>query len=638
MRGDFSYVRNRMKEPQDFIAWACDPARTNDELFTVELLIELMRYRSNWRFKERHDSFDIGLAKKKERHLNPAYRPSLLVDEIEELGQHAATVTHFRSGGSYDRPLRDLHALSFFPALEEIGISHSDVCDFSPLAKLPHLKRLTVMETGTVGGYQAAELEQWGEMRELEYFHLFLRHSWPDLRALAKWPALQEFHFHGNILALCDVEILPAAELVEISTGGCISVPLRDLTLFPAMPKAKRLILKSTASLNGVERYAHVLNLLLGGEFRDLTPVASLSNVTYLELTGEHFTELAPLCRMPKLRELEFVRERSLDLAVLTEAPQLRRVTFSRCPMMRMELAALNAGLLPEAADFEAEESRALVPLKFFVVSKKNEAAKEFFEQRTEEIVKPREAFYQGDKAWEAAETRSFHAALQAKLDTLLGRGWGLAKARSWSAAGQALLTFKRFRDTSRIREILELLRGESARSRFPWSFCLNVEPHGDMSYELEELKKLDEETKEAEAHWLAAFHEPEHVLRENEESLQRHEETFEYLRREHFLRLQQEQGCAVDPELLLPAKEPPIPPPELKDENEELRQSRDDEGENEGGVAIAPPPPPPPEASSLGEALSYYVDLYEDCVVAQAAWIEPARYGLGEAPVEWPG
>src|SRR5256714_15403407 len=38
-----------MTDPRNFVDWVCDPARTNDELFTGELLIEQRRHEVDWR-------------------------------------------------------------------------------------------------------------------------------------------------------------------------------------------------------------------------------------------------------------------------------------------------------------------------------------------------------------------------------------------------------------------------------------------------------------------------------------------------------------------------------------------------------------------------------------------------------------
>jgi hypothetical protein len=37
-----------MSDPRNFVERVCDPAGTNDELFTVELLIEQKRFSMSW--------------------------------------------------------------------------------------------------------------------------------------------------------------------------------------------------------------------------------------------------------------------------------------------------------------------------------------------------------------------------------------------------------------------------------------------------------------------------------------------------------------------------------------------------------------------------------------------------------------
>lgn len=74
-----------VSKPADFVGWVTDPARTNDELFTVELLIDRMRVWQHWPFRERSLGFDEAQKVKKERRFNPAYRPFLALDELEAL-------------------------------------------------------------------------------------------------------------------------------------------------------------------------------------------------------------------------------------------------------------------------------------------------------------------------------------------------------------------------------------------------------------------------------------------------------------------------------------------------------------------------------------------------------------------------
>lgn len=70
------------------------------------------------------------------------------------------------------------------------------------------------------------------------------------------------------------------------------------------------------------------------------------------------------------------------------------------------------------------------------------------------------------------------------------------------------------------------------------------VEPHGDMSYELEELKALEDKAKEPEGHWLAKYLEPGTVLEESEEEARQYREKYDLLEREHLYDLQQQQGA----------------------------------------------------------------------------------------------
>jgi len=194
---------------------------------------------------------------------------------------------------------------------------------------------------------------------------------------------------------------------------------------------------------------------------------------------------------------------------------------------------------------------------------------------------------------------------------------------------------FKRYQDTARIREIIQLLRELSARSRFPWTFDLHVEPHGDLSYEMEQLHELEEKAKQPEGHWLARYFDPESVLRENEEDERRTREKYEILEREHLYKLQQQQGDPIDRDF--------APPPDDEEDDDDADEmdepfhrttTADDEGE--GGVALAPPPPAPADAESLSDQLCYYLTVMEDCLLVSEHWAGPARYGLGESPVPW--
>lgn len=629
-----------MSQPADFLAWVTDPQRTNDELFTVELLLERMRISPDWPFPGRHLDFEEKMKAAKARRFNPAYRPLFELNELEALQQRAATVIHFSAQGMSDRPLRDLTALRFFPALENLDITGVDLADLSPLGDLPNLKSLTLMESVEFGGAHCFDFALLGAKPALSRAWFSLRQPWPDLSALSGWTSLKNFNFHGNVLALCEVATLPAVEEVNIASWPGSTTPLRDLRVFPTMPRVRLLALGPTASLTGIERYATTLNLELTGDFTDLGPLAAMENITFLKLTGKHFTDLAPLARMPRLRELVLVRERPLDLSPLTDGSQLRRVAFERCATMRTELAALNAGLLPEADDFVAETPRPLGPLPFYLLPREDKAAQKDHTDSLAQVTAAREAFYQGDAALQRAEARSFLTQLFGELNQLLGYRWGYVALDFAQHAGRTQLSLKRYQDTTRIREIIQLLRELSARSRFPWVYDLAVEPHGDLSYEMEQLHELEEKARQPDGHWLAKYFEPESVLRENEEHERHEREKYEILEREHLYRLQQQQGETLDPDF------PPPPDDDDEDEDDDLAENEEplrepagqgDDETPEGGVTLAPPPPAPPKTESLSEQLSYYLTVTENYLLVRDHWADRARYSLGESPVPYP-
>ncbi|MEY2520037.1 MAG: internalin [Verrucomicrobiota bacterium] len=616
-----------MKDPQNFVDWVCDPARTNDELFTVELLIEQRRHDRDWAFPEFREDFNTHMETMRTRGANPAYRPGLHEGEIEQLSVQGEKVVAFHGGTSPDRPLRDLRALAFFPALISVS-ANGDFNDLSPLASLPSLKSLSISEHMELAGSHRLRLEECGAMPELEHCLLSLHQAWPDLRRVETWPRLVQLTFSGNVLAWEGMRTLPVPGVIHLKAGPCANTPLRDLTKLPEMPAVKVLAIERTESLEGIERYPSALNVELAGSFSDLRPLAAMTNITALTLTGEFFRDLTPLAAMPKLRELRFVRERGIDLSPLADCPQLRRVEMERCAMMRTELAGLNAGLLPEAPDFYAEEPRKLKPLAFFRIGDGNDVAEQFFRNRQHHLVQGRTRFYDGDAALSTAEKRAMGNNLQRRFDELLGRGWGIA-GRRFHAPG--IINLKRFEDTTRVHEVIQVLREESARSRFSWYFLLCVEPHADMSDELEEIKARDEEAASPEGDWLAEYYEPDTVLRENEAEREQRSRRYEFMEREHLLQLRGDES--LDPALLSLPKEEEEPIQTAEDEESFSPPTND---EKAGGIAIAPPPPLPPDTKNLGEKLAYYLDVFEDCIVANEHWADKAAYSLGQKPVEW--
>ena len=269
--------------------WVSDPARTSDELFTIEMLLERTRNHA-WPLALVDISFEAQQERAHARKLNPGHRPALHREELALLAERAETVKHF-SGGYDDRPLRDLEGLRFFPALENVDVQTSDVKDFRPLASLAKIESLSIAEYADLYGCQPICLAECGEMAVLKRVHLALTHPWPDLRGLSEWRTMSYLSFNGNILALEDVREFPEARTVLLANWANQQVALRNLRRLPLMPKARQLTLSTVAMLEGIERYPSVVNLDVAGCFSDLTPLSGMDNITALTLRSERFED-----------------------------------------------------------------------------------------------------------------------------------------------------------------------------------------------------------------------------------------------------------------------------------------------------------------------------------------------------------
>lgn len=97
-----------------------------------------------------------------------------------------------------------------------------------------------------------------------------------------------------------------------------------------------------------------------------------------------------------------------------------------------------------------------------------------------------------------------------------------------------------------------------------------------------------------------------------------------------------------IDPELDPTAPEDDDDDDDESDDSDETFEeplsdsATDDDDDESGGIALAPPPPAPPGSEELSDQLRYAITVFEDAMFVSDFWADRARYGLGEAPVEW--
>ena len=244
-----------------FADWACNPRRTLEERFGAELLIEhtlgLWRQKHGLKVEANYEAERLRL---KERSLDPAHQPAYSRTDAEHAAEVLPELKQFSLSFSDDRPLRDLSFLRFCPPLETIELRKTEIRDWSPFQFQTALTTLHVW-----GDKVVRDLRVLGRLTRLKSARLYFGTPWPDLRGLENLGELRELHFHGNILAFCDIPRLPQLRHLEVHHGCGHAIPIRRVADLPEMPELRRLHLENTTELHGLGRYPKLLNLVVYG-------------------------------------------------------------------------------------------------------------------------------------------------------------------------------------------------------------------------------------------------------------------------------------------------------------------------------------------------------------------------------------
>lgn len=513
---------------EGFAEWACHPERTVEERYGVQLLVEQLS--AAW--KERigpaaKTNYEADRARRKERMLDPAYQPDYTREEVEQTAAALSHLKTFRDSGFDDRPLRDISVFRFCPPLETLELHRSEIRDWSPIDCQVSLKCLHIF-----GNTGARDYRFLGRLKSLNSIHLSLHEvPWPDLRGLENLGELRQFSFRGNALSFRDIPELPQVRDFDLGQVGSLRVPLRDLHDLPAMPELRCLKLENTTELDGIDRYAKLLNLEVYGYFTELKPLTALKELTHLILSGGDYSSLAPLAALPNLRRLTVRHEEPPDFTPLADAPKLREIEMEISHIVPPELASLNATFNSWSEDFCLPQPRPIGPLRLIYRDvKKNEPPDMPLERRSDD-----------DPEMQKSEARWFVKEANRRLADLLGKGccqfngYGLH-------AGSDMITVSRLEDIDRLPAIANCLRELIASLRYPWQVMFVVDSLKEYEKDIDEIYAEEDEEFDAQ--------------REREEWEYFHQKRVEhrkYLERKYRLRLQQELGTPAVPESPVP-------------------------------------------------------------------------------------
>ena len=535
---------------ETFSQWACDSARTLEERFGAQLLIEQLTGIPVAKNEHGQSNYEAEQLWRKERAFNPAWRPDYTREQAAAIEENLPTLTRLHVNHD-DRAVRNLSFLRFCPAMEDLHLGHPENCDWTPVAGLLRLKSLWLTDR------QSSDYRSLGCLSELESIYIYGHCPWPDFSGWEGMRQLKKLTYHGNPLALSSIPSLPSVRTADIVHWNSFTVPLRSLHDLPEMPELRSLKLINTWKLDGIERYPELVNLEIYGYYDDIAPLASLQKLTHLFISGGTYEDLHPLLPMQELRWLKVRREEPLDYTPLTDLAHLHEVEVELCPVNKMEVAALNAGLTPWDEIFALPHPRPLAPLRLLLDRKDDEPALD---------ARPEERDWKDNPLMATCEARWFARSVNRRLNHLLGKGWGKCSEGMYGHPGFEHVEISRSQDIDLLRDIVDSIRELVATCRFGWRVALSVDSLRQYERDMDEIDDDDDEEDTFDA-------ERERQDFEWRQSLKK--ERLDYLARKHRLRLQQETGAEIRPEDFAP------PPPE-EEEDEEVTADGSEETTSE--------------------------------------------------------
>lgn len=537
-----------MSLADEFLNWARDPLRSDDELYTIELLVE-EGWKAWCRKHKRPDAFDLPAirAHHDKQRLNPAYRASIPSEKLDALLETWESLISLTLHNFETRPITDLEAFRFFPHFRQLDL-YCRLQNITGLAGLRSLQKLALSEHDLS---EILDFSPLAGLPDLTNLNLSLKTAWPDLSTLATLPSLKRFQFTGNLLALEGIPSLPRLIEAKLNAGFHWKTPLRDLSRLPAMPEVRLLKIEAANRLDGIDRFP-CINLELAGPFTDLTPLAHHPSLTWLRLEGERFQDLTPISTIPALRELRLDRKRPLDVASLAESASLREVCAPHCPIISTELATVNALLPPWSDDFALPDPGTHAgPPPYFHIDQSAPDAK----TERPRAPDPRVSLYQDDPAYAGAEAKWFRREFYRRMRALLGDGWKeetLAESDYWFShdrPGSVFVNLTRYRDVLRLPEVVAVAWEMIRSARFAWHIFISIETEEDFDGPQADTRSSDTgdfDPEQERANWEAG------------RQSARREQAF--LEREHQLHLQRELGNEITPDAFAP------PPEEIDD------------------------------------------------------------------------
>lgn len=648
--------------PSDLPAWALDKERTSDERYLLLLLSDACGLLKHLRTPQDQRPVSLkrimGWREQQEAQLRPLELPALSRQDAETMAEMAPHLTTFTAQLSHGaRWIGDAGAaLRFFPALESLSLGSTSMRDLSFLEALPRLRTLQI---------NSGELEDLGPLAHcpgLQHLRLGLSGMgpplfapqlfWLDTSPLGALQELESLSFSPNPAALAGLHF-PKLTTAALSGDFCVQP---DCSHLPDMPALRFLTLSGVQTLRGIHRFPELRHLTVSGTLRDFGDLPRLAKLDCLEVntTQGWPRSVEPVAELPSLLWASFGGEWPRNYWPLAGAPRLCQLEVNHCPVVALDVGAVNAVLPSWDTLFAQPTPRPLPPLRFVAVDHggdtralppRREVAHPDYQEHPKR--------FQLELAWMARRLRSIGTRLFGDDKALVCSFY----THGPCCERENQVSIESIDAARRLPEVVDAIRQELAWSPHrEWLVSLGINLRIRYEHMTEQQKKWLRQIEEERNSW-----EDEHD-HEKWVAKQRH-----ILETQFRLRATEEAGEEPDPEdfempeilrggseggELVNAKGGTAGSEDEEDENldfqlkpfdEQEQNTPGDDSGDDSDVSVAPPPEPPPNfledpyAHPVADSYRAYATITEDGLFHHACRTLPTLCQLmGREPDEY--
>ena len=250
------------------------------------------------------------------------------------------------------KDISNLMGLEFAINLKELNIEDNKIFDLMPISGLSELRVLNIVSN------QISDLSPIAELKKIEYF-VINHNPISDISAIAGFTQLSYLQM-SHIAGVSDIS--PLADLMNLQTFHCWGSPIIDmsplvnlskletldlcgakLANIPSLDNLKSLKtlylvdcnisdLSSLSSLRGLEHFTK-LNLHRNNIISDISPLAVLTNLKWLNLSWNNISDVSALTDLTNLKWLSLELNNISDVSPLAKLTNLEWLNLTKNPI-----------------------------------------------------------------------------------------------------------------------------------------------------------------------------------------------------------------------------------------------------------------------------------------------------------------